>query len=220
MAKPVAWSFSALGSFETCAFRHYKTKVKKDTPDPPGEAALWGQRVHKHLEERLRDGTPLPDSLAPYEKYASPFDKAPGTLKVENQIALTKDFKLTEWFAKDVWCRAVLDVEVINGSKAGIWDWKTGKRKPENDQLELFAGVTFVVHPEVERADTGFIWLQEKKIDKATFTRADGPRIWERFIPRVQRLERAHETDTWDKKPSGLCRKWCPVKSCEHNGQR
>lgn len=220
MKKLVAWSYSALGSFETCPFRHMRTKVRKDVKDPPGEAALWGQRVHKALEDRIRDGKELPPSLASYEGYAAKFANAPGTVLAEQQIALTADFKPTSWFAKDVWLRAVLDVSVLNGSKALIADWKTGKRKPDNDQLELFAGVIFKTEPQIETASTGFVWLQEKKMDRETFTRDDGPRIWANFLPRVARLERAHETDTWDKKPSGLCRAHCPVRDCEHNGKR
>lgn len=220
MAKQVAWSYSALGSFETCPHRHYLTKVKKAVPDPPGEAALWGTRVHSALEERLRDGKPLPPSLASFEGYAAKFAAAPGQLLVEQQIALTADFKVTTWFAKDVWCRAVLDVAVLTGNRAVIADWKTGSRKPENEQLELFAGVAFAAYPEIDVASTGFVWLKEKKMDRETYSRDESYGIWQKFLPRVRRLERAHETDTWDKKPSGLCRKWCPCKSCEHNGQR
>lgn len=220
MKKKFAWSYTALTGFETCPFRHYKTKVSKEVSDPPGEDAMWGQRVHKALEERLRDGKPLPPSLINFEPYAVKFESAPGTLLVEQQIALNDQFQPTEWFAKDAWCRAVLDVGVLTGKRGIIADWKTGKRKPENEQLELFAGVGFIAYPQVELLSTGFVWLKEKRMDREQFTRDDSPRIWQNFLPRVERMERAYKADTWDKKPSGLCRKWCPVKSCEHNGQR
>lgn len=216
----VAWSYTALTGFETCPKRHYHTKVKKDVKDPPGEEALWGQRVHKALEERLRDGKPLPPSLKNFEGYAVKFAAAPGELLVEQQIALTAEFKRTEWFAKDVWVRAVLDVGILNRTRALVADWKTGKRKPDNEQMELFAAVAFATYPQIEVADTAFVWLKEKKMDRVTYCRDDSPRIWQNFLPRVARLERAHATDTWDAKPSGLCRKWCPVKSCVHNGLR
>ena len=36
------------------------------------------------------------------------------------------------------------------------------------------------------------------------------------FIPRIRRMERAYEQDTWPAKPSGLCAGWCPVKTCPH----
>lgn len=213
--KPFAWSYSALGSFETCAHRHYRTKVAKNIPDPAGEDALWGQRVHKSLEERLRDNKPLPPSLANFEPYAARFAAAPGTLLVEQQIALNAKFEPTTWFGKDTWLRCVLDVAVLNGKRAVLADWKTGKRKPDNDQLELFAAVSFIQYPEVEHASTGFVWLKEKKMDREQYTRDDAARIWGNFLPRVARMERAFSSGTWDKKPSGLCNGWCPVKDCE-----
>ena len=45
--KPFAWSYTALTGFENCPHRHWRTKVVKDIADPPGEAALFGQRAHK-----------------------------------------------------------------------------------------------------------------------------------------------------------------------------
>lgn len=35
MSKPVAWSYSALTSFETCPHRHYETKIAKTIKEPP-----------------------------------------------------------------------------------------------------------------------------------------------------------------------------------------
>jgi hypothetical protein len=50
------------------------------------------------------------------------------------------------------------------------------------------------------------------------FQREDVPKIWQEFAPRVQRLELAHQENRWPKKPSGLCRKHCPVRDCEFHG--
>jgi hypothetical protein len=118
MSKPIAWSYTALTAFETCPKQFYHTRVAKDVPNPPGEAALWGQRVHKGLEDRVKDKTPLPPSLSGYEALAAKFDNAPGTVIVEQQICIDKNMQPTEWFSKTAWCRGVIDVGVINGPKA------------------------------------------------------------------------------------------------------
>lgn len=216
MSKPVAWSYTALTAFETCPKQFYHTRVAKDVPNPPGEAALWGQRVHKGLEDRVRDKKPLPPSLEGYEGLASKFDNAPGSVIVEKQICIDRNMQPTEWFSKTAWCRGVIDVGVLNGPKAAAWDWKTGKRKPDNQQLQLFAGLMFIQYPEVEVVNTGFIWLQEKKMDKEVFMREQTFDIWETFMPRVARLEKAHRDNDWQAKPSGLCNGWCSVKACPH----
>lgn len=214
--KPFAWSHSALDSYETCPKKHYHTRIAKDVPDPPGEAALWGQRVHKALENRIGHKVVLPKNLATYERYAAPFDRVAGTVLVEQQIALNRDMGVTKWFAKDAWVRGVLDVTVLNDSIGATVDWKTGKRKP-SDQLELAAALMFCAYPDVTTVHTSFAWLKEKKADKAIYSRAEASEIWRTFLPRVTRMEAAYTggAEAHPPKPSGLCNGWCPVKKCE-----
>lgn len=94
----------------------------------------------------------------------------------------------------------------------------TGKRKPDSDQLMLFAGFEFADRPYVQEVRTGYLWLKDKKMDTETFTREDIPRIWGHFIPKVERLEKAYEKDEWPAKASGLCNPWCPATTaqCKH----
>lgn len=217
------WSYSGLTSFETCAKRYYHIKVAKDVSDLPGEAAMWGSTVHKYLEDRVRDGTPLPVSVAGYEKLVAPIIESKGTKLVEQQLAVSKDLTPVSWDSDSAWCRGIVDVGILSTGKrsAMLLDWKTGKRKPDSDQLMLFAGLAFAHYPELTTVQTGFIWLKDNKIDKKEFTRNEVPIIWQTFIPRVARLERAYSSTTFPPKPSGLCAKYCPVSrhKCEFSGR-
>jgi hypothetical protein len=213
----MAWSWSALEAFETCPKRHFHTKVAKDVADPPGEAAEWGSRVHKVLDERIKSGTPIVGTMGAFEPYVSQLEAAPGKLYGEQQVALTQDLKPTTWFSKTVWVRAIVDAVVDAGSKILMIDWKTGKRKPSG-QLRLSAAIGAAVYPQAERFDTAFIWFKDKRIDRQTVARPEVPGIWEEFLPRVERLEDAIRTGDFPEKPSGLCRKWCPVKQCRYHG--
>lgn len=215
----MAWSYSALSAFETCPRRFYHTRVKKDVEDPPGEAALWGQRVHKHLEDRLRDGTPLPHALRIYEPYAKKVALAGGdALQVEQKVALDTDLKPCEYFSKAAWLRGVLDVVFVKGETAFIFDWKTGRRKHDMDQLALFAAIGRQVYPAVERFKTAYIWLKEKKLDQEVFTRDQLSDVWSRFLRRAQKIDDAQASGEYPPKPSGLCRRHCPVTTCEYHG--
>ena len=211
MSKPVAWSYSALDSFETCGWRHYLTRVSKQVADPPGEAAKWGLEAHKAFENHLKHRTPLPEALLPYAPLCRSLITAGGKLLVEHQIALTKDFRTTTWFGKDVWVRSVVDAGVDKGRKLVACDWKLGRRKVDSAQMRLFAANLFHSRPHVNEITTLFMWLPDKKADKEVFYRADLPELWKEFLPRVRRLEIAHEEQKWPKRPSGLCKKWCPV---------
>lgn len=221
MNRPIAHSYTSITSFETCPKRHYHLRVAKDVIDAPSESLTWGNTVHKALEKRLLNDAELPASLQCYEPYVIKLQAKPGELKVEEPIALTRGFERVDWWDSAAWLRGKLDVAIINGRKASIFDWKTGKRKPDNDQLTLFAALAFTVYPEVERVSTGFIWLKEKKIDMKSFHRDQNSEIWADFLTRIERIERAHAEDKWPAKPSGLCRAWCPVgrSRCEYCGR-
>lgn len=221
MSKPVVHSYTALTGFETCPLRFYLTRVSKEVVEPQGEALVWGNTVHKALENRLRHGAQLPKTLEGYEPLVKKIEDKPGQLLVEEAIALDRNFQPVGWWDKTAWVRGKLDVGKLGSTKAAVFDWKTGTRKPDNDQLTLFAGLVFAVHPVVEQVTTGFIWLKDNKFDTKMFTREQVPEIWAEFLPRMQRLERAHETGKWPAKPSGLCRQWCPVgrARCEHCGK-
>lgn len=214
--KKLAWSYTALTGFETCPKQHYHLKVAKDVSEAPSKAMLEGQKVHKAFEERVRDKKPLPMNLQQHESLCKRFDRTSGSVYVEQRLALNRDLEPTEFFARDAWLRAVLDVMAMKGKKAKVFDYKTGKRKPDSEQLKLFAAVVFATHSRIEVIDTSFLWLNTREMDSATFTRDDEPLIWREFEPRVERMQEAYDTQKFPARPSGLCRGWCPVRDCEH----
>jgi len=220
--KTPPWSYSSLTSFETCNKRYYHLKVAKDVVETPHEATTWGSTVHKFMEDRVRDGTPLPVSVAGYEALIAPIIAKSGEKLIEQQYAINAAMQPTTWMADDAWCRGIVDVGVLTGNKALLLDWKTGKRKVDSSQLKLFAGLAFAHYPQVETVFTGFVWLKEGRVDKQKFEREDSAAIWQEFLPRVRRLERAYEESKFPPKPSGLCSKWCPVprRLCEFSGKQ
>jgi hypothetical protein len=207
-----AWTFSQLEKFETCPKQFYHVRVAKDVIEPQTEATLWGSKVHTAMEDRIRDGTPLPEGMEQWEGFAKQICAMPGEKLAEEKMALDKSFQPAEW--DNAWTRGIADMLIVHGNKAATLDYKTGKRKLTH-QLMLYAAYTFAYYPEVETVTTGFVWLRDKKIDRETFTRADISTIWGTFLPKVRKLEIAYEKDKWIARPSGLCNGWCPVKSCE-----
>jgi CRISPR/Cas system-associated exonuclease Cas4 (RecB family) len=217
-----AWSYSSLTAFETCPRRYYLTKVKREVVEPPTEATTWGNEVHKAFEDAVLKQQPLPPKMEEWQPIAMKLQSAKGKRSAELQLSITKSFTPTTWKAKDAWCRGIVDVVVENDTKALALDYKTGKRKPDSTQLMLFAALLMHNKQYLEAVTTGFVWLKEKAIDKAKYTRDDVGMIWQEFMPRVARMEKAYEQDKWVPKPSGLCAKWCPVsnKQCEFSGRR
>jgi hypothetical protein len=216
VTKPFAWSFSSLNQYDTCPYQYYRIRVKKDVKDEMGEAALWGNEVHKHLDKRIGKKVPLPARFKQYEKFAKPFDTAKGLVVSEQQLCINENMEPTSWFGKDAWCRGIIDVAVLREStgRGMAGDWKTGKRKVDSDQLKLFAGLMFIHYPYLTQVDTAFFWLKENKVDKETFYREDIPDIWRHFAKKVHKIKLSYEKDKWPKNPSGLCKGWCKVTDC------
>lgn len=216
----VAWSYSVLTAFETCPRRYKLTKVTKEVVEPQTEATIHGNAVHKALELNVAKGTPLPDKFKQYEPFTQAVIRSEGVKRAEMKFGLTKQLTPTTFFAKDVWLRGVFDLVVERPKTAIILDWKTGKPKPDSDQLKLFAAAAFTLMPRLETVRTGFAWLAHNKLDTETFTKDDVPELWSEFKPRVARINIAVENDQFPPKPSGLCKNWCPVprSKCEFSG--
>lgn len=205
-------SYSAIKMYMNCPLRYYHQRIKKSVTDPGSEATHYGERVHKQLEERLRDHTELPQETKHYEPLVSAIlQGVKGQLLVEQELTLTVDLTPTGWFEPDAWLRTKIDVLVLDGKRAVMFDWKTGKRKPDFDQFELYALQVMTHYPEVEHVSVGFVWLKDRAIDKEQYTRQDAARLWEKLLSQIRRIEQSVETDVWPARPSGLCR-FCPAR--------
>jgi len=220
--KPLtAWSHSALGLYDTCPRKYYEAKITKAWVEEfKGHAADWGLAVHKAFERRITYGTPFASNMSQWEPLAQRLNAAArkGMTRCEQQLAININHEPVDWFAKDVWCRTIIDLSIINvlNRKAMIWDYKTGKRKDDDTQLALMAGVVFDYYPEVDTVIAGYIWLKDGvQVDKLTFTRASKANLWAQFLPRVERLEQSITSGQWPEKQSGLCHGWCPVQDCQ-----
>ncbi len=210
----ICWTYSRLDTFTTCPRKFYHTHVLKDVVEPPTVHTEWGTRVHSALEEAVRDGTALPEGMSQWQKIADKFRTAPGEKLLEYKFSIDRNLAPADWGS--AWSRGIADGVVINNGRAITWDWKTGKRKV-TDQLALYAAYIFAHYEEVKTVTTSFVWLKENKLDNETFERENVGGIWQKLMPRIVRLERAYEKDTWEPKPSGLCNGWCPVgkERCE-----
>lgn len=210
---PIAWSYSSLQKFKNCGKRYYEERVAKSVKQAPTEATTWGEDTHKAFEVALTTQTPLVGRFKNFNSVAEKLSAITGTFHAEQKLAINASLRPVEYFAPDVWCRGIPDAVWIDKDTAKIVDLKTGKRKKDSNQLRLFALLLFAHHPQVDRINTGFLWLQNGALDIEKFKREDIPIMWQEILPDVRRLEYAHRTQTWIPKPSGLCN-YCPVTKC------
>lgn len=217
----VAWSYSRLTSFETCPKKFWHLSVKKDVFEPESEAMRYGKKVHKALELRVGKGKPLPLDLRYLEGYAKQLADAVGEKLTEQQLAIDENFEPCSWFSKQTWCRAILDLSIVSPPHAVVLDYKTGKISDDFTQLRL-AGVMLLLHmPEIQTVDLGYLWTKDKQLTKAEqkLHRDDIKSVIADLMPRIKKYQRAHENNEFPPRPSGLCKRYCPVTKCPHHGE-
>lgn len=211
-------SFSSLKLYENCPLRYYNQRVIKSVVDKGGEASQYGERIHKFLEDRLKAGAPLPPEAEPIEGAVQAITRLVGNgeIHIEKELTLNQNLEPTGWWDKDAWVRSKLDVLILRSDEAFNIDWKTGKRRPDFTQLELFALQIFAHYPHIEKVTGSFVWIKDVALDKETYYKSDTPRLWEMFLSRVQRIETSLAHDNWPARPSGLCN-YCPCKpTCDY----
>jgi hypothetical protein len=220
--KPFTWSYSKLKNYETCPKRYFNIDVEKKYKEDDEAGHLgYGQLVHTSLADAINhERKTLPEQV----KHLQPWvDKvlggAKGTILVEQQMAITASLtKASSWFGEDVWYRGIGDVVKIVGPVAMVIDWKTGKILEDGIQLALMAQCVFAHHPEVQKIKTRFVWLKEDATTDALFTREDMVGVWAGLLPRVTTLKNAHEQMNFPPTPNGLCKRFCIVTGCPHQG--
>jgi CRISPR/Cas system-associated exonuclease Cas4 (RecB family) len=212
-----AWTYSSLDKYLTCPKQYYHLRIVRDVKEPPSEQTIWGEKVHKALEDFIQHSKKLPDDMSHWTGFMEKIRRLNGTKHTEMKLSVDVNFQPCEW--DHAWSRGIVDLLVINKDTALVVDYKTGKRKP-SDQLSLYAAYVFAHYPEVNTVTTAFVWLKDRKVDKETFTRDDIAAIWQRFLPVVTKINASLDTNKWPARPSGLCRQWCYVLTCEHNGRK
>jgi hypothetical protein len=132
-----------------------------------------------------------------------------------------RNFQPVPWFDKRAWYRTKGDVVAVHkGGLAHLIDWKTGQIKEDQPQLAMSALVIFAHYPNVKRITSEFVWTNFDDTTPDSFDRENRSAVWAGIYPRVVRLAQAYESKSYPEKPSALCRKWCPVLACQHNGRR
>ena len=217
--KAFAWSYSQLTGFETCGLRYYHYNVAKDVTEPDDSGLREGNRLHKAFENRILHAEPLPFGMGMYENMLTKIVAAPGATLGEQKLAITSSFTPVTFFHKDVWFRTVIDAAKIDATTARIFDWKTGKVKKDTTQLQLMSAAVFHHDKRIERVKAALVFVAHGQLEREEFVRGDVTEIWSEILPRVKALEHARVTNTFPPKPSGLCKRYCAVRTCAYHGR-
>ena len=216
-----AWSYSSLSTFKQCPKKYYHLKVAKDVRDTGSEAMLYGNQVHKAAENFIKEGTPIPKKFEYLNPIVNSLNAIEGDKHCELRFGISYDgekHKETKFFAKDVWFRGIADLVIVDGEKAYLVDYKTGKNAKYADtkQLDMLAAATFTYFPNVAIIKSALAYVVSNEFIKKNHTRDEQELLYTTFDEPLEALAAAEENEVWNAIDGPLCA-YCPVTKCEHN---
>lgn len=216
------WSFSKAKAFETCPKQFYHEKILKQYPFEETEAMRYGTEFHKACENYIGSSTALPPQFEFIRATLDALNNKRGVKICEKKLGLTADLKPCDFFNDRVWFRGIADLIIVDVLAEIAWviDYKTGKsaRYADKGQLELMALTIFKHYPEVKKVKAGLLFVVANKLIKEEYEISSEPNLWEKWLGVYGRMEKAFDTNVWNPRPSGLCKRHCKVLECPHNG--
>lgn len=221
MQTKYTWSYSSISLFQQCPRKYYRLRVVKDIVEPPQQHLIYGTEVHQAAEDYVCNDKSLDPRYGFLKPTLDALKALPGEKLCEYEMGLTKDFEPCGFKDENVWFRGIADLLIVDGERAHLIDYKTSKSSQYADrkQLELLALLVFKHFSQVKSIKAGLVFVVAEDLVKAAYTDDIQENAWAKWLPEIQRLERAMETDVWNAVPNFTCRKFCPVHDCEHNGK-
>ena len=219
----VTWSHSGLKDFEGCPRKYHELKVLKNYPREETEQTLYGTQLHEQCELHIKDGRPLDHNFSFMQNMLNNLKAMPGRKYPEYEMALTKDLRVCNFSAPDFWVRGIADLVIVDDDNltARVFDYKSGGDKyPDPGQLELMSLMIFKHFPHVRVVTGGLLFVLRNTVFKHKVERDAEEALWWKYRERVARIEQAYANGVWNPKSSGLCKKYCPVTSCEFCGRK
>ena len=194
----------------------------KDYKEPLTDAITYGSEFHKAAELYIKEGIPLPPHFNYAKGALDNLNQLPGDKLCEYEMGLTENLDPCGFKDEQVWWRGIADLIILDREKgeARVLDYKTGKsaKYADTGQLELMALAIFKHFPEVKKVKAGLLFVVAKQFVKDNYNIDAAPTMWQKWLRDHDRMRFAYQTNVWNPRPSGLCKKHCVVVECPHNG--
>ena len=216
------WSFSKAKAFDTCPKQFYHVNILKEYPFEETDAMRYGTEFHKACEDYIDKDKALPKKFGFIEPTLNALNNKRGVKICEKKLGLTANLEPCGFFDKKVWFRGIADLIIVDVLAGVAWviDYKTGRSSKYADkgQLELMALSVFKHYPEVTKIKAGLLFVVAKSLIKETYEIDSESILWKKWLTKYANMKIAFDKDVWNPRPSGLCKRHCPVLECPHNG--
>ena len=211
----ITFSYSLLDRFyNVCPEQARRDFITKDFKKPFTQVA-GGIDAHKVIEQRIKNKTPLPDDAKSAEPCVLAMEQR-GPIQAEVSLAIDRHLRPADFWDKSVLLRGKFDAVQETRTTAFIGDWKTGKVREKEDQLELGSLMLMEAKPHLVSVFAANIWLQAGKLGTMfKFDRADKGARWAKWLGKMKKIEELDPSVVWERREGPLCN-WCIVSDCVH----
>lgn len=215
----IALSWSRLSDYQQCPLKFrlkYIDKVFKFDDKSPH--LIRGSNIHEGLETYVikciagqKSGVKMMSQLPEVRNTVPLIDRIMQQypdVQPEAQVAVNDRYQMVDWFSKDAYWRAIIDLTCLNNAECLVIDWKTGKVRDYLDefgQLHLTALIIMMAKPEIQKIRVAYVYVDHKEIKDIEVTRAMIPELKEHFDSEHMRMNADHEFKAI---PNEFC-KWC-----------
>lgn len=204
----MAHSYSSLKLWRTCPAQYRAKYIDKCVVSQDSPALRRGREVHEQLDAALQGRSAVPDAYARYAPLVQTL-RAKGA-RPEASYGMTADGTPCGFDDPKAWLRGRIDVEMVSGDNALLLDWKTGQYRVDEFQADVYAALLRAIHPGLT-IEFSFVYLDVGRTATCTPDKD--------ALRRVQAIAEACESDTMHQpRPCWACR-FCPVRTCIHNGE-
>ena len=206
-----SWAYSALTLYEKCPASYKAAKIDKIQSSRKSPAMERGIMIHAKGEQYLKGVIPnVPMEFADFKTELQNLRKHKAS--AERKLAITKSWKPTGFFDRDVWMRFIIDSDLEMESGRLVIDFKTGKIYDSNeDQAQLYA--TALLYAGNRTIDTEFWYLDIGEIISNCYEEKQKKMYREYWEDRVAPLFADTKFET---NPSSFNCRWCVIRDkCE-----
>lgn len=216
---------SSITLFENCPLQYAHRYIYKTLPFVETPQIKEGNDFHKAMYMRLGFGSTLSQKYSGFEVTCQALENLGGEMFCEEEITVDREFREVD--SVDKWTKGMLtnklDVKIKfkKTRKAIIIDWKTGKPKDDPTQLLINTVSVLAAEPNIDTVTSIYAYTAYGTTsDPIRFDRKAEPKLREKLMEKIHRIDVAHGSGQFEPRPSGLCKQYCDVLSCPHNGKR
>ena len=211
-------TYSFYNQFENCPHKAFQLYVVRSIPYVETPEMKWGNDVHTAMENRIKYGAPLPDTMQAAEAIGAEFHRMAQSLpvQVEYKLAMKRDGSACEYGDKSAFFRGKLDNVTMNEGRTFAWmlDWKTGNVREDPFELECGALLLKVNIPTLEQITAEYFWMKTGQ-NGLRYTFTNHVSTYQRIVNLEREAQGYLASGEWPKRKNPLC-PWCQVATCEN----